>query len=263
MSVLYSIKKTLRFFGLDPALGLRNLGGMPRFISNYRTFIKQKGKDNSFQVSPSRLILNEWTDAGGTMKGHYFHQDLHVAKRIFKNNPNRHIDVGSRIDGFVAHVASYREIEIIDIRPVESVVSQISYTQADMMRPLPKELQECADSVSCLHAIEHFGMGRYGDPIDYDGHKKGIENLKAMTRQGGKLYFSSPIGPQRIEFNAHRVFSIAYLIDILSGGFNIDFFSYVDDKGDFHRHVDLNTEDLKNNYGCHYGCGIFELTKTA
>jgi hypothetical protein len=30
------------------------------------------------------------------------------------------------------------------------------------------------DSLSCLHALEHFGLGRYGDPIDPRGHEKGI-----------------------------------------------------------------------------------------
>ena len=70
-----------------------------------------------------------------------------------------------------------------------------------------------------------------------------------------------PIGPQRLEFNAHRVFSILYIIDLFKNKYRIDSFSYVDDKGDLHENVELSSDDIANNYGCHYGCGIFEMTK--
>ena len=33
------------------------------------------------------------------------------------------------------------------------------------------------DSLSCLHAIEHFGLGRYTDPIDINIHIKGLTTL--------------------------------------------------------------------------------------
>ena len=34
------------------------------------------------------------------------------AQKIFKACPEKHIDIGSRIDGFVAHVATYRKIAV-------------------------------------------------------------------------------------------------------------------------------------------------------
>jgi cyclopropane fatty-acyl-phospholipid synthase-like methyltransferase len=126
---------------------------------------------------------------------------------------------------------------------------------------LPDTLIGAADSVSSLHAIEHFGLGRYGDPIDYFGYKKAIENIHAILKEKGRFYFSVPIGPQRIEYNAHRVFSLKYLFNYLSNYFEIETLSIVDDKGDFHKHVQINDTIIENNYGCHYGCGIFELIK--
>ena len=78
---------------------------------------------------------------------------------------------------------------------------------------------------------------------------------------GGKFYFSVPIGKQRIEFNAHRVFSVAYLIELVSKNFEINNFSYVDDAGDFFESVELTDAEVAKNFGCWYGCGIFELTK--
>ncbi len=221
---------------------------------------KQQGSDTSFVFGKQKLILNERFDESGIMSGHYFHQDLYVARRIFLKNPVKHVDIGSRTDGFVAHVAAFREIEIFDIREQTKKVKNIIFKKADLTK-LPEELKNYCDSISSLHALEHFGLGRYNDTVDYFGYKKAIDNITYILKPGGKFYFSTPIGRQRIEFNAHRVFSVQYLIDLLSDKYTIDAFSYVDDKGDIHEEAALNKEQVANNFGCTYGCGIFELTK--
>jgi hypothetical protein len=120
---------------------------------------------------------------------------------------------------------------------------------------------ECTDSISSLHVIEHFGLGRYGDPIDVDGHIKGLDGIYKMLKYNGKFYFSTPIGPQRIEFNAHRVFSIKYLMEYFSKYYNLEAFHYVDDYGELHLNVNLDQTAYKTNLNCAYGCGIFELIK--
>jgi len=137
----------------------------------------------------------------------------------------------------------------------------MEFIQADLMQSPPESLVGYFDSLSCLHALEHFGLGRYGDPINYDGHLTGLNNMTALLAPGGKFYFSVPVGPQRIEFNAHRVFSVQYLIDCLSPRFRIDDFSYVDDHGELHEHAELAAASVQNSFGCVYGCGIFEATK--
>ena len=90
-------------------------------------------------------------------------------------------------------------------------------------------------------------------------HKLG--NITMMLKQGGTFYFSVPIGPQRIEFNAHRVFSLAYLQNLLSEQFDISSFSYVDDVGEFHEDIHVTDEMITHNCHCNYGCGIFILKK--
>jgi hypothetical protein len=82
-----------------------------------------------------------------------------------------------------------------------------------------------------------------------------------MLTPNGKFYFSVPIGKQRIEFNAHRVFDVSYLVSILNEQFIIDNFNYVNDDGDLFINADLSENSIENNFGCHYGCGIFELSK--
>lgn len=256
------IDRTFRKNGIDFSQLFRHLNFTKKrkFEQQLQLMKEQQGQDHTFVFAKNRPILNEDQNEGGTMKGHYFHQDLLVARRIYSANPKRHIDIGSRTDGFVAHIACFREIEVLDIRSISSQVKNIHFRQADLMQ-LPSDLMNCCDSISSLHAIEHFGLGRYGDPIDYYGHIKAIENITKMLQPGGVFYFSTPIGPQRIEFNAHRVFSLSYLLTLFQEKFELIQFSYVDESGDLQENIALTEQVIDNNCGCHYGCGIFELRK--
>jgi SAM-dependent methyltransferase len=198
----------------------------------------------------------------GVASGHYFHQDLLVARRIFQRNPKRHVDVGSRIDGFVAHVAVFRPIHVLDIRPQKARVQNIMFRQLDITDPsLPPEFLNCCDSLSCLHALEHFGLGRYGDTVNLNGHIDALRNLCAMLEPGGIFYLSVPIGGERIEFNAHRIFNMMTVLALTKENFWLENFHYVDDQGTLHESVSLNQTLLADNFGCLYGCGIFELRK--
>lgn len=71
---------------------------------------------------------------------------------------------------------------------------------------LSAERAEYCDSLSCLHALEHFGLGRYGDPIDPQGFVRGLANMARLLKPGGVFYLSTPIGAERVEFSANRVF---------------------------------------------------------
>ena len=257
---LGKVKMILKLLGIDPIAFIWTIRGLPFYFRDLRAIKKQRGNDVLFPFGRSFPILHERFEDSGTMSGAYFHQDLYVAKKIFINNPIRHIDIGSRTDGLVAHVAVFRVIEIFDIRDQKSKVENIIFKQADLMN-LPAELINYCDSVSSLHAIEHFGLGRYGDPIDYLGHEKAIENIHKILKSNGKFYFSVPMGKQRIEFNAHRIFGLKYLIELLQQRFTIENFSYVDDKGDLYKNVVLTTEQIKSDLNCTYGCAIFELIK--
>lgn len=252
----------MKFYGLDFRKFLFSLspGKRKKIRADLEILQAQKGSDTTFPLGKPYPIFAEESEEGGTMRGHYFHQDLYVARKLFSANPDRHLDIGSRTDGFVAHVAAYREIEVMDIRDIKSKVKNIKFRQADLMQ-LPDDLVSQFDSISSLHVIEHFGLGRYGDPIDYFGHLKAIKNIWTMLKPDGTFYFSTPIGPQRIEFNAHRVFAVQYLLDTLSPMFNIHSFSYVDDAGDLFEEVELTSDRISDNFGCTYGCGIFVLSK--
>ena len=237
---------------------------LPGFFADLRRFKASKAGSASkdlFQVIVFNPSLEDRYAESGMVKGHYFHQDLLVAQRVSANQPRLHVDIGSRVDGFVAHVAAFRRIVVFDVRPLSSGIRNVEFVRVDISAPLASYLHDYCDSISCLHALEHFGLGRYGDPISYDGHIAGLLNIHQILQKGGKFYLSVPIGPQRIEFNAHRVFSIQYLARLLQTDYRIDRFSFVDDKGELHEIARIDDAEAKRNFGCHYGCGIFEMTK--
>jgi SAM-dependent methyltransferase len=237
------------------------LKGMPVFLKEYGEIRRQASASReSFPFGKLYPCLQEKDQESGVLTEHYFYQDLYVARKVFQNNPVRHVDIGSRIDGFVAHVASFREIEVLDIRDLHLAIPSIRFTRADLSaKEFP--LTDYCDSLSCLHALEHFGLGRYGDPVDYDGHLVGWENMHRILKKGGKFYFSVPIGAQRIEFNAHRVFSVVYLLHLMEKRYDIESFAYINDAGNFISDAALDEASIRENFGCRYGCGIFEMTR--
>ncbi len=251
--LLKPIVQSLGRVGID-ARALLSLRHMPRYYRDLRTFRSLGGTSEKRQAA-----LTDYDEQAGQVRSHYFHQDLLVAGFINATAPDRHIDVGSRIDGFVAHVASFRTIEIIDVRPLEPLEHpQIRFMQADLMDDL-KTPSEITDSISCLHAIEHFGLGRYGDPIDPRGHEKGFRNLVRLLKPGGKLYISFPIGERtETHFNAHRIFNPT---DILrwpgAGDLTLERFDYVDDSGYLHIEMEVDSTPAS----LRYGCGIYTFTK--
>jgi len=255
--------RLLLVFGFDIRKFIYAIKGSFFYFKGFcRFYLEHRKATYKFKKIKFDPVLDNWYTLAGNAKGHYFHQDLIIAQSIYKNNPNKHIDVGSRIDGFIAHVASFREIFIADIRDFSSTNKAIHYLQVDLMSELDIDLRECCDSLSCLHALEHFGVGRYGDPISYEGYLSGLENLTKMLQVKGKLYISVPIGEECINFNAHRIFSLGYFLDLLEKNFVLDKFSYVDDNGDLHENINIAEKDKKDSFNCEYGCGIFELTKS-
>jgi hypothetical protein len=127
------IRQLLRLAGFQPSVLWTNLREMPGYLKDYANFKKQFKEQNKFKKISHYPVLTDKSEAGGELSGIYFHQDLLAARRIFQNNPHKHVDIGSRTDGFVAHVATFRAIEIFDIRNIKSTVQNIIFKQADLM----------------------------------------------------------------------------------------------------------------------------------
>jgi len=242
-------------FGFDFHKLIRSVIGVPRYL--YGLFHFCRVYSGRVEIRP---CLGDHSQEGGDTRNEYFWQDLYVAKKIHSDAPRRHVDIGSRIDGFVAHVASFREVEVFDIRPITSKIEGVIFKQADLMNPTEALAGYC-DSLSCLHALEHFGLGRYGDPIDPMGSNTGLKHMAGLLQPGGVFYISVPIGVERVEFNAHRVFDPLKLVHTASGnGLTLqDFDWFVEGEGLMHSQ---NPEqDMRTLGALRYALGIFTFRK--
>lgn len=253
--VLRKIERALCSIGLQPRRLVLWLRRYPWYRAQCKEFQKLGG-----MITHRYPILAGGGGQAGTASGHYFHQDLLVATYVHDKNPDRHIDIGSRIDGFVAHLASFRNVEVMDVRDLKDTGHRnIVFIRADLMSA--SSIQEnITDSLSCLHAIEHFGLGRYGDPLDPDGHIKGFRNMVRMLKPGGTLYVSFPIGRENeVHFNAHRVFHPRAIFAWAEDDRSLRFarFDYVDDDGNLHRDAD----PIHDGIDVVYGCGIYTFEK--
>lgn len=268
MRLLVHAKKLFSTFGINPFHLLYSLKNLPAYIGDYFIFRRKvKRSIGSLEAISFYPCLTDKNAQGGTASGHYFWQDLLVAQRIFSRNPRAHLDIGSRLDGFVAHVASFRHLDVLDIRPVKSSIPNVSFVQGDMSDPGLINCLSSYDSVSCLHVLEHCGLGRYGDKLDPFGHVHASKVISSLTNPLGTLYVSVPIGQERIEFNAHRVFNPNTILELFEGqGLSLTSFVYVNDEGNFIDPMiplaEGGTErSHRLSYDGNYGCGIFEFKK--
>lgn len=198
-------------FGMDFPRFIRALCRTPRYVRHLARF--RKSHPGVLGIAP---CLSDWDEEAGSSDNEYFWQDLLVAQMIFQANPRRHIDAGSRLDGFIAHVASFRQIEILDVRPMSREIPNVRFRRHDFSKPVPG-LSGCSDSVSCLHALEHFGLGRYGDDLDPSGFERGFSSLADLLAAGGRLYLSVPVGRSAVAFNSHRVVDPEAVLALAAG----------------------------------------------
>ena len=256
MKILKSIYNLLfHFLGINLKV-LLSLYNLPRFIKEIFIFKKKGGKINN--IFP---ILYDYNDDAGNIRNHYFHQDLRVSSLLFKDRPSNHIDVGSRIDGFISSISIFMEVSVLDIRKLDLQKNNINFIQGDIMDHKFNSDQKFK-SVSCLHTLEHFGLGRYNDKINPEGYLVGFKNLYSLLDNGGKMYVSFPISSvRRIEFNAHRVFHYKDILNWITklniNDLKLISFDLIDDNSKLHINQDL---DKVLNY-INFGCGIYTFKK--
>lgn len=190
----------------------------------------------------------------GDVPLHYFHQDLWAARLVHDSGVPVHYDFGSRIDGFIAHCLMVCRVVMFDIRELHSSVDGLSFIQGDITSLVGIE-SGSIPSLSSLHVIEHIGLGRYGDPADPEGYFKAIRELQRVAAPGAPLYISVPIGKQRLEFNAQRIFNPRYFASCFDKCDVVEF-SAVDDDNTFVRNADM--DEFSNR---RYSCGLFHFRK--
>lgn len=161
-----------------------------------------------------KIMENDRYDNAGNPSEHYFAQDIWGAKKVVANNPTEHYDIGSRLDGFLGHLLVFRDVNYIDIRPLPYEIDNLHFVQGDATN-LENIQDETIESLSSFHALEHFGLGRYGDKLDVGAYMYAAKNMMRVLTKGGRMYLGVPVGSKdKLCFNAHRIFSIRTILEL-------------------------------------------------
>jgi SAM-dependent methyltransferase len=181
----------------------------------------------------------------------YIYHPAWAARILKKTQPSMHIDISSTLN-FCAIASAFVPVEFYDYRPAKLALDNLICRQGDLTQ-LPFE-DGSVESLSCMHVVEHVGLGRYGDVLDPDGDLKAIAELKRVLASGGSLLFVTPVGKPKIRYNAHRIYSYDQVVSYFAG-LQIQQFALVDDKDRFL--VDANPAYAnQQEYGC--GCWWFK-----
>jgi len=184
---------------------------------------------------------------------HYIYHPAWAARKLNEIQPEKHIDISSYLD-FSTLVSAFVETEFYDFRPASVQLDGLTCSKGDATA-LPFK-SKSVESISCMHVVEHIGLGRYGDELDAEGDLKAISELKRVISDDGHIYFVVPIGGvANIQFNKHRVYTYQ-MVKGLFDEFDIVDFSLVTDSGDF---IPKSSEKLSNEQV--YGCGCFLLKR--
>jgi len=230
--------------------GLRAFGRYRRFRGELKAYRALPGAE---RIESSDLWPCLFDRTPGTpVPAHYFHQLAWAARRIVASRPCEHVDVGSQLE-LLAAVAPTAPVVFVDIRPPRISLPGIRVVSGSVLK-LPFA-DSSIRSLSCLHVIEHVGLGRYGDPPDPAGTEKAARELVRVLAEGGNLFLSVPVGRERTRFNAHRIYSPATILRYFDPLTLVDF-SCEDDSGRFHENADpVNFKDAG------YSCGCFWFVK--
>jgi SAM-dependent methyltransferase len=186
---------------------------------------------------------------------HYLYHPAWAARVLARTRPDRHVDISS-ILSFSAIVSAFIPVDFYEYRAACVTLNNFQSGKADLLR-LPFS-DKSLRSVSCMHVIEHIGLGRYGEALDPDGDLKAIRELVRVLAAGGNLLVVVPVGRPRIQFNAHRIYDFAEFRDYFSGLELIEFALIPDDDGHTGLLYNGSPEFTRAQS---YGCGCFWFKK--
>ncbi len=184
---------------------------------------------------------------------HYFYQALWATRRIAADGPGGHIDIGSDYR-WVGMLTTHVPVTFVDLRPLDASAPGLQSRSGDILQ-LPFD-DRSVTSLSCLHVVEHVGLGRYGDTLDPAGTEKACRELARVLAPGGRLYLSLPVGRPKVCFNAHRILSPA-AVPNLCGGLELVEFSVVNDAGQL-----IENAGPAGYADARYACGLYVFTRS-
>lgn len=181
---------------------------------------------------------------------HYIYHPAWAARILSALKPKKHIDVSS-IMSFSTVISAFIPTEYYDFRTPKIELPNFRSGSANLVN-LPFK-SESIESISCMHTLEHIGLGRYGDPLDPQGDKKAIDELQRVTKKNGHIMIVVPVGVPAVVFNAHRIYKFSEIVGLF-GKCKLESYSVVLDDPSSGL-VESASEEIINKQS--YSCGCF------
>ncbi len=227
------------------------------FIKLFHQFsLASKNHKQRFALKEKDIFPNLSDNTDNTLfDTHYVYHPAWAARIVKKINPEFHVDISSTLH-FCSILSTFIPVKFYDYRPAKLNLSDLESGSADLTKLYFPD--NSITSLSCMHTIEHIGLGRYGDPIDYDGDLKAAAELSRVVAAGGNLLIVVPVGKSKIMFNAHRIYSYRQVIDMFKS-LELKEFSLITDNAQTEGMTFNATEELSDKQN--YGCGCFWFVK--
>lgn len=223
------------------------------FRQQLASFRRLNEQDKRFTVTDKDVwVFLDDATSETSFDAHYIYHPAWATRVVKKINPGRHVDISSTLH-FCTTLSAFIPVDFYDYRPARLSLPDLYCGAADLTR-LPFET-DSIESLSCMHTIEHIGLGRYGDPLDPGADVKALRELQRVTRPGGSLLIVTPVGEPKVQFNGQRIYSFELVNDLFEN-FELRDFSLLTDSGDF-----LNEADPMLVRRQKHGCGCFWYIK--
>jgi len=239
---------------------LSQMGAKVLARASYFSYIKDFYHFQRLSSSTAQRFPVRWVDhyaclaeRGSTLgfDRHYVYHVAWAARVLSRTKPSRHVDVSSTIY-FCSVVSAFIPMTFHEFRPPDLGLDGLTVERGDLLT-LPYGDQSVS-SLSCMHVVEHTGLGRYGDPLDPEGDLKAMAELRRVLAAGGSLLFVVPVGRPRIMFNAHRIYSYRQILGYFDG-LKLREFSLIPDNPAEGGLIVNATEEISDAQ--EYGCGCF------
>jgi hypothetical protein len=229
------------------------------FFNDYLSFSHINKSKGRFRMNWRNRwpCLNDNTTTTGFDR-HYIYHTAWASRVVRRINPKIHIDISSSLY-FCSILSAFVPVEFYDYRPAPLVLPGLISGKADLTKLFFED--NSISSLSCMHTVEHIGLGRYGDDIDYDGDLKAMRELARVLAVNGNLLFVVPVGSQSIiQYNAHRIYTKDSIVEAFQSlGLNLKEFTFIPENEDDGSLVLNPSEQLLSSQK--YGCGCFLFTK--